>query len=74
MQYGQLCGGLRSVGYNMPCVFDVMPLLDIDSTAEALTVQLQDMGSAALYCPRAAPTCEYCFFALMSNGLGHTTL
>ena len=51
-----VAGCLRSVGYDMPRVFDVMPLLDIDSIVEALTVQLQDMGSAALYCPRAAPT------------------
>ena len=31
-------------------------LLEIDSIVEALTVQLQDVGSAALYCPREAPT------------------
>ncbi len=31
-------------------------MLYIDGIVEALTVQLQDMGSAALYCPRAAPT------------------
>ncbi len=47
---------LGSVGYDMPRVFDVIPLLEIDSIVEALTVQLQDMGSAALYCPRKAPT------------------
>ncbi len=40
----------------MPHVFDVMPLLDVDSIVEALTVQLQDVGSATLYCPRDAPT------------------
>ncbi len=28
----------------------------LDSIVEALTVQLQDVGSAALYCPREAPT------------------
>ena len=47
---------LSSVGYDMPRVFDVMPLLDVDSIVEALTAQLQDMGSAALYCYREAPT------------------
>ncbi len=47
---------LGSVGYDMPRVFDVIPLLEIDSIVEALSVQLQDMGSAALYCPREAPT------------------
>ena len=41
------------------------------SLAEALTVQLQDMGSAALYCPHAAPT-RGLFPALMSSGSGHT--
>ncbi|DBA81815.1 TPA: hypothetical protein ACH3X1_016806 [Trebouxia sp. C0004] len=51
-----VAGCLRSVGYDMPRVFDVMPLMDIDCTMEALTVQLRDMCSAALYCPRAAPT------------------
>ncbi|DBA82669.1 TPA: hypothetical protein ACH3X1_006912 [Trebouxia sp. C0004] len=47
---------LSSVGYDMPRAFDVMPLLEIDSIVEALTAQLQDVGSAALYCPREAPT------------------
>ena len=51
-----VAGCLSSVGYDMPRVFDVIPLLEIDSIVEALTVQLQDMGSAALYCPREAPT------------------
>jgi len=36
---------LRSLGYDVPRLFDVMPLLDIDGIVEALTVQLQDMGS-----------------------------
>ncbi|DBB01575.1 TPA: hypothetical protein ACH3X1_000223 [Trebouxia sp. C0004] len=49
-----VAGRLRSVGYDMPRVFDVMRLLDINCIVEALTVQLRDMGSAALYCPRAA--------------------
>ena len=51
-----VAGCLSSVGYDMPRVFDVIPLLEIDSIVEALTVQLQDVGSAALYCPREAPT------------------
>jgi len=49
-------GCLHSMGYDMPHVSDCMPLLDIDSIVEALAVQLQHMGSAALYCPHAAPT------------------
>ena len=61
---------LRSVGYDMPHVSDVMPLLDIDSIVEALTVQLQGVGSAALYCPREAPTrgvvsCTYEFISFI---------
>ena len=52
-------------------VFDVIPLLDIDRIVEALTVQLQDVGSAALYCPREAPT-RVLFLALINSGLGHT--
>ncbi|DBA73557.1 TPA: hypothetical protein ACH3X2_009800 [Trebouxia sp. C0005] len=47
---------LRSVGYEMPRVFDEMPLLDVDNIVQALTVQLQDVGSCTLYCPRDAPT------------------
>ena len=50
-----IAGYLHSVGYDMPRVCDVMPLLDVDSTVGALTAQLQDVGSGALYCPRAAP-------------------
>ncbi len=58
---------LGPVGYDMPRVFNVIPLLEIDSIVEALTVQLQDVGSAALYCPRAPTrgvvscTCEQWF-------------
>ncbi|DBB12818.1 TPA: hypothetical protein ACH3X3_005582 [Trebouxia sp. C0006] len=37
-----VAGCLSSVGYDMPRVFDVIPLLEIDSIVEALTVQLQD--------------------------------
>ena len=38
-------------------MFDVVPLLEIDSNVEALTVQLQDMGSAVLCCPHAPTDC-----------------
>ena len=44
------------LGFEMPCVHDVVPLLDADSAAEALTERLQSTGSDSLYCPRAAPT------------------
>ena len=51
-----LAGCLRSVGYDMPHVCDVIPILDVDNIVGALTAQLQDMGNGALYCPRVAPT------------------
>ncbi|DBB18937.1 TPA: hypothetical protein ACH3X3_000513 [Trebouxia sp. C0006] len=63
-----VAGCLSSVGYDMPRVFDVIPLLEIDSIVEALTVQLQDVGSAVLYCPREAPTRGACS-AFCSLGL-----
>ena len=66
-----VAGCLSSVGYDMPRVFVVIPLLEIDSIVEALTVQLQDVGSAALYCPRVFPL-EVLFLALTNSGLGHT--
>ena len=51
-----LAGCLRSVGYDMPRVCDVIPILDVDNIIEVLTTQLQDLGDGALYCPRVAPT------------------
>ena len=47
---------LRSVGFDMPRVHDVVPLLDVDGIVDALTMRLQGTGSASLFCPRAAPT------------------
>ena len=49
-----LAGCLRSVGYDMPRVCDVIPVLD--NVVGFFTTQLQDMGNGALYCPRVAPT------------------
>ncbi len=40
----------------MPCVCDVVPLLDVDNIVEALTAHLQDKCYGPLYCPCAAPT------------------
>ena len=51
-----LAACLRSVGFEMPRVHDVVPLLDVDGVVEALTGHLQGTGSGSLYCPRAAPT------------------
>ena len=51
-----VAGCLHSVGYKMLHACDVVSLLDVDNIVEALTAQLQDMGSGALYCPCAAPT------------------
>ena len=63
-----LAACLRSVGFEMPRVHDVVPLLDVDGIVEALTGDLQGTGSGSLYCPRAAPargvvscTCEQWF-------------
>ena len=50
----QLAAHLHSVGFEMPRVHDVVPLLDVDE--EALTAHLQITGSGSLYYPRAAPT------------------
>ena len=51
-----LAACLRSVGFEMPHVRDVVPLFDVDGVVEALTRNLQGTGSGSLYCPRAAPT------------------
>ena len=51
-----LAACLHSMGFEMPRVHDVVPLLDVDGVVEALTVRLQSTGSGSLYCPRAAPT------------------
>ena len=53
---GSLATCLHSVGFEMPRVHDVAPLLDVDGVVEALTVLLQITGSGGLHCPRAAPT------------------
>ncbi|KAL3157281.1 hypothetical protein ABBQ38_001513 [Trebouxia sp. C0009 RCD-2024] len=47
---------LRSVGIDMPCVCDVVPLLNVDCVVKALTESLQAPGGGALFCPRRAPT------------------
>ena len=51
-----LAACLRSVGFEMPRVHDVVPLLDVDGVVEALTGRLQGTGSGSLYYPSAAPT------------------
>ena len=45
-----------SVGFEMPCVHDVVPLLDVDLGVEALTAHLQSPGPGSMYCPLTAPT------------------
>ena len=47
---------LHSVGAEMLRVHDVVPLLDVDGVAEALTALLQRTGSGGQHCARAAPT------------------
>ena len=51
-----LAACLHSMGFEVPCVHDVVPLLDVDGVVEALTARLQSTGSGSLYCPHAAPT------------------
>ena len=63
-----LAACLHSVGFEMPRVHDVMPLLDVDGVVEALTARLQSTGSGSLYCPRAAPL-RVLFHAHTSSGL-----
>ena len=60
-----MAGSLAAVSSEMPRVHDVVPLLDVDGVAEALTTHLQSTGSGGLYCPCAAPTQGH-----MSSGLG----
>ena len=51
-----LAACLRSVGFEMPRMHDVVPLLDVDGVVEGLTGHLQGTGSGSLYCLCAAPT------------------
>ena len=44
-----LASCVHLVGYYMPRVHDVIPILDVDNTVGVLTAQSQDMGSDALY-------------------------
>ena len=46
---------LQLVGFEMPHVYDVVPVLDVDGVVAALIEHLQDAGTA-LHCPRQAPT------------------
>ena len=60
-----LATSLHSVGFEMPRVHDVVPLLDVDGDVEATRpCGLQSTGSGGLHCPRAAP-----FHAHTSSGL-----
>ena len=54
-----LAACLHSVGFEMPHMHDVVPLLDVDVLWKALTECLQNTGSVSLYIQyitRAAPT------------------
>ena len=42
---------LRSVSVDMPRVYDVVPLLDVDSVPEAITAGFQAVGDSALFVP-----------------------
>ena len=49
-----LAACLHSVGFEMPGVHVVVPLLGVDGVVEALTAPLQSTGSGSLYCACAA--------------------
>ena len=51
-----LAACLRSVGFEMPRVCDVVPLLEADSVVEALKARLCALDNAVSFCPRLAPT------------------
>ena len=40
----------------MPHVYDVVPLLDVDSVVQVLNARFQVAGDGALFCRRVAPT------------------
>ena len=56
------------MGFEVPCVHDVVPLLDVDGVVEALTRHLHGTGSGSLYGTRAAPL-KRLFHAHTSSGL-----
>ena len=53
---GSLAACLQTVGFEMPCVTDVVPLLDVDGVVDALTGRLTCVGPGSVYCPRVAPS------------------
>ena len=53
---GSLAACLQTVGFEMPCVSDVVPLLDVDGVVDALTGRLTCVGLGSVYCPRVAPS------------------
>lgn len=63
-----LAACMHSVGFEMPCVHDVVPLIDVDGVVEALTARLQSTESGSLCCPCAAPL-RVLFHAHTSGGL-----
>ena len=70
---GSLATCLHSVGFEMPHVSDVVPLLDVDGVVEAVTARLQCPGPGGMYnnCPRASPTqgVVSCTYDSVNSGL-----
>ena len=64
-----LAACLHSVGFELPRVHDVVPLLIVDVVVEALTARLQSAGSGGLYRLRAAPTQGVVVCTYTSSGL-----
>ena len=49
-----LAACLHKVGFEMPRVTDVVPMLDVDGVVDALTERLTCIGPGSVYCPRVA--------------------
>ena len=62
-----LAACLHSVGFEMPRVHEVVPLLDVDGVVKALPARLLSTGSGSLHCPGAAPL-RVLLHAHASNG------
>ena len=60
---------LHTVGFEMPRVTDVVPLLDVDGIVDAFVEHLTRVGSGTVYCPPIAPLRVLCL-AHMNSGVG----
>ena len=66
-----VAGCLHSLGYDMPCLCNAMPVLDVDNIVEALTAHLQTW-TLVLCIVLVQLLLVVLFPTLTSSGLGHT--